>query len=68
MRHWEGAGFLIYPIVYLYRHHIELALKSLISLSGSLLDRLLGETDQKTIGRHDLADLWKLKTAAQPGL
>ena len=52
--------FLIYPIVYLYRHHIEVALKSLIALSGCLLDRELGGTDQKTVGRHDLVDLWKL--------
>lgn len=52
--------FLIYPIVFLYRHHIELALKSLISLGSFLLDRKLGEADRRTISRHDLCNLWKL--------
>ena len=52
--------FLIYPIVYLYRHHIELALKSLITLGNFLLDRQLSATEKRTLGQHDLADLWKL--------
>ena len=52
--------FLIYPIVYLYRHHIELALKSLIAVGGSLLNHSLSNKEQRALGRHDLADLWRL--------
>lgn len=56
----RGQDFLIYPIVYLYRHHVELALKSIIGVSCVLLDRKLTGEDFKTLGRHDLAELWKL--------
>ena len=43
---------LIYPIVYLYRHHVELVLKSVIKSASSLLNRELSEQDLKTLGRH----------------
>jgi hypothetical protein len=56
----RGQDFLIYPIVYLYRHHIELALKSIISVSCFLLDRDMTDKDLETLGRHDLDKLWNL--------
>lgn len=56
----RGQDLLIYPIVYLYRHHVELALKSIIGLACGLLKHELTGKDLKALGRHDLADLWKL--------
>nr|WP_294517876.1 hypothetical protein [uncultured Rhodopila sp.] len=56
----RGQDFLIYPIVYLYRHHIELALKSIIDIACCLLERELTARELKTLGRHDLAALWQL--------
>ena len=34
-----GQDFLVYPIVYLYRHHIELTLKSIIQVARALVLR-----------------------------
>jgi len=56
----RAQDFLIYPIVYLYRHHIELTLKSIINAACVVVDYTLTETDLDTLGRHDLAKLWKL--------
>lgn len=50
---------LVYPIVYLYRHHIELVLKSLIVLASALLDRPLTNQELGILGRHKLDELWK---------
>jgi hypothetical protein len=50
----NDQDFLIYPVVYLYRHHIELILKSIFESASSLLDRALTEDDRKTLGRHGL--------------
>lgn len=54
---------LIYPIVYLYRHHVELVLKAIIKTASALLDRELTDGDRKALGGHDLARLW---AAARP--
>jgi hypothetical protein len=56
----RGQDFLVYPIVYLYRHHIELTLKSIISVACFVVDYTLTEKDLDTLGRHDLAKLWNL--------
>lgn len=50
---------LVYPIVYLYRHHVELVLKSIIRLATGLLDRELSDQDLRTLGRHSLSELWQ---------
>jgi hypothetical protein len=55
----SGQDMLIYPIVYLYRHHVELVLKAIIRTAFRLLDRTLSESDLKTLGRHGLAELWQ---------
>ncbi|MBV8575340.1 MAG: hypothetical protein JOZ58_09945, partial [Acetobacteraceae bacterium] len=49
---------LVYPIVYLYRHHVELLLKAIIEVAVALLGRQLSEHELKAIGRHDLVELW----------
>lgn len=56
----RSQDLLVYPIVYLYRHHMELALKSIIDLACVVLDHELTDEEFKKLGRHDLADLWNL--------
>jgi hypothetical protein len=56
----SGQDVLVYPIVYLYRHHIELSLKRLIGTASELLGRELSIKDYKVLGGHKLADLWSL--------
>ncbi len=52
----NGRDRLVYPIVYLYRHHIELILKSIIIIASSLLDRDMFESPHG----HRLYDLWTI--------
>jgi hypothetical protein len=56
----RGQDFLVYPIVYLYRHHIELTLKSIINAASFVVNYTLTEKDFDTLGRHDLSKLWVL--------
>jgi hypothetical protein len=56
----RGQDFLVYPIVYLYRHHAELTLKSIVSAAAFVVDYTMTKDDLDTLGRHDLAKLWKL--------
>jgi hypothetical protein len=49
----HGHDFLVYPIVYAYRHHIELSLKLIIRTARKLLDEPAGVP--KT---HNLLRLW----------
>ena len=50
---------LVYPIVYLYRHHAELVLKAIIKTASALLERELTARDLKKLGWHGLAELWE---------
>lgn len=56
----RDQDFLVYPIVYLYRHHVELVLKAIVGTAASLLDRELSESDHKALGGHDLSALWDI--------
>lgn len=49
-----GAAFICYPILFLYRHSVELYLKALLLDVGELLD-----ANEATSGRHDLMPLWR---------
>lgn len=52
---------LVYPIMYLYRHHAELVLKSLIETSAALLSLELSKSDRNSMdGSHKLSDLWEI--------
>jgi len=51
---------LVYPIVYLYRHHAELVLKSIVELAAGLLDHELMEHDHRALRGHDLSKLWDI--------
>lgn len=43
----------VYPILFLYHHHVELRLKDIISKGNSLLDK-----DDKFPQHHDIYELW----------
>ncbi|CDZ68320.1 Hypothetical protein NGAL_HAMBI2605_66110 [Neorhizobium galegae bv. orientalis] len=51
---------VVYPIVYLYRHHVELMLKDIFRLVADLLDVSISGGQEKHLGRHDLAQLWSM--------
>jgi hypothetical protein len=59
----EGGGqekhFLVYPIIFLYRHHLELALKRIIRRAPRLLVRSLTKDEKDHLGRHKLDCLWR---------
>lgn len=48
-----SADSLIFPIVFLYRHYVEIRLKSLLHDGSRLLDR-----DYKQKSEHQLSKLW----------
>src|SRR5438046_1459252 len=54
---WE-QDFLVFPIAFLYRHHIELTLKRVIILGAFLADQRLTEVEKKHLKRHRLGFLW----------
>ena len=45
--------YLIYPVVFLYRHHIELQLKNLLELNVRL-----HESEEKVPATHKIKNLW----------
>nr|WP_321456103.1 hypothetical protein [uncultured Cohaesibacter sp.] len=52
--------YMIYPIAFLYRHHIELMLKDIFRLAVDLLEVSISGRQEKNLGRHDLAKLWSM--------
>ena len=56
----SDQDYLVYPIVYLYRHHAELVLKNIIEVAAALLDRELTDGDHKALGGHALSRLWDI--------
>lgn len=50
--------FLVYPILFLYRHHLELAMKRIISRLPRLLNRDLTSHEAGQLSRHSLNGLW----------
>lgn len=55
----RDQDYLVHPIVFLYRHHIELALKNIIERSPFLIDRPLTENEKQHLERHRLDLLWQ---------
>lgn len=51
---------IVYPIVYLYRHHVELMLKDIFRLAVDLLELPISAGQERRLGRHDLAQLWSM--------
>ena len=59
MEHQRDQDYLVYPIIFLYRHHVELALKNIISHMPYVLDQKLTEAEEKHLGKHRLDLLWQ---------
>jgi hypothetical protein len=51
--------FLVYPIIFLYRHHIELVLKRVITQAPYLIERALTKTENDHLEKHRLDLLWQ---------
>lgn len=62
--HWRHPDSLFMPIAYLYRHSLELALKHLLRLALVLGAIESTAEANDSLGRHDLARLWKLVRVA----
>jgi hypothetical protein len=54
----RDKNVLVYPIIFLYRHHIELVLKRLISRAPYLINRSLTDSEKKHLATHRLDYLW----------
>jgi hypothetical protein len=50
---------LIYPIVYLYRHHIELVLKSITYAVSEILNKTLTRQETNILEEHKLSSIWR---------
>ena len=59
----NGQDFLVYPIIYLYRHHIEITLKSIVRTAYSLLDQEVTDKGSDLLISHDLSKLWTLASS-----
>jgi len=59
IEHQREQDYLVYPVIFLYRHHIELALKNLIRHTPYLIDRPLTTEEEKHLERHRLDLLWQ---------
>ena len=55
----HDQDFLVYPIVFLYRHHVELMLKSIIRRAPYLIERELSPAERKHLDEHRLDRLWE---------
>jgi hypothetical protein len=55
----QELSTLAYPIAFLYRHHIELALKRIIQSVPGVLGRELTDHERGHLGSHKLDLLWQ---------
>lgn len=49
---------LVYPIIYLYRHYLEIKLKDLIRQGAAITDTIIDEKLKQALGEHNLMVLW----------
>jgi hypothetical protein len=54
-----NQDYLAYPIIFLYRHHVELALKDLIRRAPGLIGRPNSQLETHHLGNHRLDWLWQ---------
>jgi hypothetical protein len=59
IEHQRNQDYLVYPIIFLYRHHIELTLKNIIRRTPYLIDRPLTKSEKQHLDRHCLDVLWQ---------
>jgi phytoene dehydrogenase-like protein len=55
----QDQDFLVYPIVFLYRHYVELVLKEIIRRAPYLIERELTAAEKKHLDDHRLDVLWQ---------
>jgi hypothetical protein len=55
----RDQDYLVYPIIFLYRHHIELALKNIILRAPNLIGWQLTDAENGHLGKHRLDLLWQ---------
>jgi hypothetical protein len=55
----RDQDFLVYPIIFLFRHHIELVLKRIILRAPYLIERKLTDAEKRHLGKHRLDLLWQ---------
>jgi hypothetical protein len=54
----RDQDFLVYPIIFLYRHHVELMLKRIIKSVPYLIDARLNDEQKQHLKKHRLDLLW----------
>ena len=54
----RDQDFLVHPIIYLYRHHVELVLKRLLPLAADLAGEELSEKCSRDLDQHRIDELW----------
>ena len=68
IKHIDESGldqdFLVYPVLFLYRHHIELLIKQIVGLALVLSEE--PDTDQYKKDNHNLNTLWLLAKKLLP--
>lgn len=55
----NDKNLLVYPIIFLYQHHLELAFKRIMRRVPSLLSRDLTRDEQCHLDKHRLDSLWQ---------
>lgn len=60
VREGMDQDLLIYPILFLYRHAVELWLKRCIPVAADLVDKPLEEHERKELACHRLDKLWSM--------
>jgi len=53
---YGGQDLLVYPIMFMYRHSLELSIKNLIQLAWQLLNK----EASNDLGSHNLVTLWRI--------
>lgn len=54
----RDQDLLVYPIIFLFRHHVELVLKRIIARAPYLMDREPTDVEKRHLGKHRLDLLW----------
>jgi len=60
VRESSDQDLVIYPILFLYRHAVELFLKRFIPVAADLVDEPLKEHERSQLGSHRLDILWSI--------
>lgn len=57
---YSDQDLLIYPIVYLYRHYLELVLKEIFRSASRLVCHDITPEQDENLGKHGLKPLWSM--------